>query len=103
MEADLINASNAVLAANMAALTVSNNLTLGSMIRGGYGNAKSLLEKAVKTVDGKAVSNTSTKEIAKGLLDGTLKFEAPKITAGAAKVGAHWAATATQEGLEEGI
>lgn len=103
MEADLINASNAVLAANMAALTVSNNLTLGSMIRGGYGNAKSLLDKAVKTVDGKAVSNTSTKDIAKGLLDGTLKFEAPKITAGAAKVGAHWAATATQEGLEEGI
>lgn len=103
MEADLINASNAVLAANMAALTVSNNLTLGSMIRGGYGNAKSLLDKAVKTVNGKAISNTSTKDIAKGLLDGTLKFEAPKITAGAAKVGAHWAATATQEGLEEGI
>ena len=103
MEADLINASNAVLAANMAALTVSNNLTLGSMIRGGYGNAKSLLDKAVRTVDGKAVSNTSTKDIAKGLLNGTLKFETPKITAGAAKVGAHWAATSTQEGLEEGI
>ena len=103
MEEDLINASNAVLAANMAALTVSNNLTLGSMIRGGYGNAKSLLDKAVRTVDGKAVSNASTKEIAKGLLNGTLKFETPKITAGAAKVGAHWAATATQEGLEEGI
>lgn len=103
MEADLINASNAVLAANMAALTVSNNLTLGSMIRGGYGNAKSLLDRAVRTVDGKTVSNTSTKDIAKGMLNGTLKFETPKITAGAAKVGAHWAATATQEGLEEGI
>ena len=103
MEADLINASNAVLAANMAALTISNNLTLGSMIRGGYGNAKSLLDRAVRTVDGKAVSNTSTKDIAKGMLNGTLKFEAPQVTAGAAKVGAHWAATATQEGLEEGI
>ena len=103
MEADLINASNAVLAANMAALTVSNNLTLGSMIRGGYGNAKSLLDKAVRTVDGKPVTSTSTKDIAKGMLNGTLKFEAPQIKAGAAKVGAHWAATATQEGLEEGI
>lgn len=103
MEADLINASNAVLAANMAALTVSNNLTLGSLIRGGYGNAKSLLDKAVRTVDGKPVASTSTKDIAKGMLNGTLKFETPKITAGAAKVGAHWAATATQEGLEEGI
>ena len=101
MEADLINASNAVLAANMAALTVSNNLTLGSMIRGGYGNAKSLLDRAVRTVDGKAVSNASTKDIAKGMLNGTLKFEAPQIKAGAAKVAAHWAATATQEGLEE--
>ena len=103
MEADLINASNAVLAANMAALTVSNNLTLGSLIRGGYGNAKSLLDKAVRTVDGKPVASTSTKDIAKGMLNGTLKFETPKITAGAAKVGTHWAATATQEGLEEGI
>lgn len=103
MEADLINASNAVLAANMAALTVSNNLTLGSMIRGGYGNAKSLLDRAVRTVDGKPVTSTSTKDIAKGMLNGTLKFEAPQIKAGAAKVGAHWAATATQEGLEEGI
>ena len=103
MEADLINASNAVLAANMAALTVSNNLTLGSMIRGGYGNAKSLLDKAVRTVDGKPVTSTSTKDIAKGMLNGTLKFDAPQIKAGAAKVGAHWAATATQEGLEEGI
>ena len=103
MEADLINASNAVLAANMAALTVSNNLTLGSMIRGGYGNAKSLLDRAVRTVDGKPVTSTSTKDIAKGMLNGTLKFDAPQIKAGAAKVGAHWAATATQEGLEEGI
>ena len=103
MEADLINASNAVLAANMAALTVSNNLTLGSMIRGGYGNAKSLLERAVRTVDGKPVANTSIKDIAKGIFNGTLKFDAPQIKAGAAKVGAHWAATATQEGLEEGI
>ena len=103
MEADLINASNAVLAANMAALSVSNNLTLGSMIRGGYGNAKSLLDKAVKTVDGKAVSNTSTKDIAEGMLKGTLKFEAPQIESGAAKVGAHWAATSIQEGLEEGV
>ena len=103
MEADLINASNAVLAANMAALTVSNNLTLGSMIRGGYGNAKSLLDKAVRTVDGKPVASTSTKDIAKGMLNGTLRFEAPQIKAGAAKVGAHWLATSTQEGLEEGI
>ena len=37
MEEDLINASNAVLATNIAALAVSNNLTLGSLIRGGYG------------------------------------------------------------------
>ena len=83
-EAELINASNAVLAANIATLAVSNNLTLGSLIRGGYGNAKSLLERAVKTVDGKAVESTSTKDIAKGLLNGTLKFDAPEIKAGAA-------------------
>ena len=103
MEADLINASNAVLAANIATLAVSNNLTLGSLIRGGYGNAKSLLERAIKTVDGKAVESTATKDIAKGLLNGTLKFEAPEIKAGAAKVAGHWALTSTQEGLEEGI
>lgn len=103
MEADLINASNAVLAANIATLAVSNNLTLGSLIRGGYGNAKSLLERAVKTVNGKAVESTATKDIAKGLLNGTLKFEAPEVKAGAAKVAGHWALTATQEGLEEGI
>lgn len=102
-EAELINASNAVLAANIATLAVSNNLTLGSLIRGGYGNAKSLLERAVKTVDGKAVESTATKDIAKGLLNGTLKFDAPEIKAGAAKVAGHWALTSTQEGLEEGI
>ena len=103
MEADLINASNAVLAANIATLAVSNNLTLGSLIRGGYGNAKSLLDRAVKTVDGKAVESTAIKDIAKGLLNGTLKFEAPEIKAGAAQVAGHWALPSTQEGLEEGI
>lgn len=103
MEADLINASNAVLAANIATLAVSNNLTLGSLIRGGYGNAKSLLERAVKTVDGKAVESTAIKDIAKGLLNGTLKFEAPQVKAGAAQVAGHWALTSAQEGLEEGI
>ena len=84
MEEDLINASNAVLATNIAALAVSNNLTLGSLIRGGYGNAKSLLDKAIKTVDGKPVSSST--DIAKGMLKGNLKFDVPQVKNGAAKV-----------------
>ena len=100
MQQELTDAGNMIYAANIAVLSVSNNLTLGSMIRGGYGNSKSLLSQAVKTAEGKPV--TSAEEAGKALLKGTLKFDVPKVDNAMAKTMGHWALTSAQEGFEEG-
>lgn len=101
MQKELSDAGNTIFAVYLAVLTVSNNLILGSLIRGGYGNAQSLLSQAIKTVDGKAV--TSAKDIAQGLAKNTLRFEAPKVENATAKSIGHWLLSSTQEGLEEGV
>lgn len=99
--ATLLDECNGVFAVNQALLSISNLLSFGSLIKGGYGNAKSLLEKAVKTIDGEPV--TSTKDLARGLLEGTLKFNVKEIENGAAKVAGRAALIGTQEGFfEEG-
>ena len=103
MQAELQDAGNITYAANIAALSVSNNLTLGSLIRGGYGTSKSLLESAIRTVDGKEITKESTKEIAKGLLRGTLKFDAPALKGVAPKAAGRWLLQSSQEGIEEGV
>lgn len=95
------DAGNMIYAANIAALSVSNNLTLGSMIRGGFNNSKSLLNQAIKTSGGKTI--TTAEEAGKALLKGDLKFAAPKVDNATAKAIGHWALTSTQEGLEEGV
>lgn len=101
MQQELSDAGNMIYAANIAALSISNNLTLSSMIRGGYGNAKSLLNQAVKTANGKPIE--TAKEAGEALLKGELRFAAPEVKNKAAKAFGHWALTATQEGLEEGV
>lgn len=101
VQTDLGDIGNMIYAANIAALSVSNNLTLGSMIRGGYGSSKSLLNQAIKTAEGKPINNVE--EAAKALLKGKLRFEAPKVDNATAKIAGHWALTSTQEGLEEGV
>ena len=101
MQQELSDAGNMIYAANIAALSISNNLTLGSMIRGGYGNAKSLLSQAVKTANGKPIE--TAKEAGEALLKGELRFAAPEVNNKTAKALGHWALTATQEGLEEGV
>ena len=101
MQQELSDAGNMIYAANIAALSISNNLTLGSMIRGGYGNAKSLLNQAIKTANGKPIE--TAKEAGEALLKGELRFAAPEVKNKAAKAFGHWALTATQEGLEEGV
>lgn len=103
MQSELQDAGNITYAANIAALSISNNLTLGSLIRGGYNTSKSLLESAIRTVDGKEVAKESTKEIAKGLLRGTLKFDAPALKGVAPKVAGRWLLQSSQEGIEEGV
>lgn len=101
MQMELAKAGNMIYAANIAALSVSNNLTLGSMIRGGYGNSKSLLKQAIKTTEGKPI--TTAEEAGEALLKGTLRFDAPEVENRLAKTLGHWALTSTQEGLEEGV
>lgn len=101
MESEFQDAGNMVYAANIATLALSNNLTLGSMIRGGYGNAKSLLEQTIKTSAGKPIS--TAKEAGKALLKGDLRFDAPAVKGAMPKALGHWALTSTQEGVEEGV
>lgn len=101
MQKELEDAGNLTYAANIAALSLSNNLTLGSLIRGGYGTSKSLLASAMKTVDGKVIESPT--DIAKALLRGNLRFKAPELNNTTAKALGHWALTSTQEGLEEGV
>lgn len=101
MERELTDAGNMIYAANIAALSLSNNLTLGSMIRGGYGNSKSLLEQATRMSKGKAIEGT--KATGKALLDDALQFEAPQVEHRTAKALGHWLLTSTQEGIEEGV
>ena len=85
----------------MAILGISNRISLGSLIKGGYGNAKSLMELAEPMVNGKLA--TSTKEIARGMLDGTLKFNAKAVEHGAAKMAGKALLIGTSEGFfEEG-
>ena len=98
---ELSKAGNMIYAANIAALSASNNLTLGSMIRGGYGNAKSLLSQSIKTAGGKPIN--TIEEAGRALLKGDLRFAAPEVSNKAAKAAAYWALTSTQEGLEEGV
>lgn len=100
-EAEFQDAGNMIYAANVLALSLSNNLTLGSMLRGGYDSSKSLLKQALKTSAGKPINNA--KEAGKALLDGTLGLEAPKVEGLPAKIGARWLLSSTQEGLEEGV
>lgn len=101
MQRELSKAGNMIYAANIAALSVSNNLTLGSMIRGGYGNAKSLLKQATKTANGTPIN--TAKEAGEALLKGELRFTAPEVEHKVAKTLGRWALTSTQEGLEEGV
>ena len=101
MQQELSDAGNMIYAANIAALSISNNLTLGSMIRGGYGNAKSLLSQATKTANGKPIE--TAREAGEALLKGELRFAAPEVSNKTAKALGHWALTSTQEGLEEGV
>ena len=98
---ELSKAGNMIYAANIAALSISNNLTLGSMIRGGYGNAKSLLAQAMKTANGQPIN--SVKEAGQALLKGDLRFAVPEVNGKFAKTAGYWALTSTQEGLEEGV
>ena len=98
---ELLDASNGVFGANMAILGITNRISLGSLIKGGYGNAKSLMELAEPMVNGKLA--TSTKDIARGMLDGTLSFNAKAVKHGAAKVAGKAALIGASEGfLEEG-
>lgn len=98
---ELLDASNGVFGANMAILGISNRISLGSLIKGGYGNAKSLMELAEPMVNGKLA--TSSKEIARGMLDGTLKFNAKAVKHGAAKMAGKALLIGTSEGFfEEG-
>ena len=101
MQQELTDAGNMIYAANIAALSVSNNLTLGSLIRGGYNTSESLLRQAVKTAGGKPIN--SAEEAGKALLKGELKFDVPKVNNAVAKTVGHWALTSTQEALEEGV
>ena len=101
MQMQMADAGNMIYAANIAALSISNNLTLGSMIRGGYGNAKSLLSQAVKTAEGKQIQ--TAEEAGKALLKGNLRLEAPEVNNKIAKALGHWALESSQEGLEEGV
>lgn len=101
MEAELQDAGNNIYAANIAALSISNNLTLGSLIRGGYGPAKSLLKQATRTAGGKPIN--TTREAAEAMLKGNLKFDAEAVKHGTPKVLGKWLLQSTQEGLEEGV
>lgn len=101
MEAELQDAGNNIYAANIAALSISNNLTLGSLIKGGYGTATSLLRQATMTAGGKPIEGV--RDAAKAMLKGNLKFEVDAIKNGTPKVLGKWALQSAQEGLEEGV
>lgn len=101
MERELTDAGNMIYAANIAALSLSNNLTLGSLIRGGFDTSKSLINQALKTSQGKVIEGVT--DVGKALLKEDLKFAASEVKHKIAKTAGHWLLTSTQEGVEEGV
>lgn len=101
MEKELSDAGNIIYAANVAALSISNNLTLGSLIRGGYKNSSSLLSNAIKTVGGKPVKGVE--DAAKALMKGELRLDTPALKNVKKKVLGHYLLESSQEGIEEGV
>lgn len=97
----LTDAGNTIFAANIAVLMVSNYLSLGSLIKGGYGNATNLFNKMNKVVGKDIVTNTI--DAGKALAKDELKYAAKPIKNAGLKVAGRWLAGATQEGFEEGI
>ena len=100
MKDETTDAGNAIFAGNLAVLSVSNNLQLSSLIRGGYTNAANLLDKVVLSSEGKILSDQAA--ITKALMDGSLKFSSKEIKNQSAKIAGRWALGTAQEGFEEG-
>lgn len=99
---------NAVFGMNMAALTISNNLEFGRIMKGGWGT-QSALEAAykkgskdiVRTIDGKIIGNSAADDVAfgKAMAKGTAKYQMANAEDPSKWL---WATGAIKNGLTEG-
>ena len=94
-----LSAGNWTMGANMAILSLTNSLEFGNTLSGGFANAKKSAALLARNKETKEVIK-GAKNIAKGIQEGTLEFEARK---GLGKeIAKNIAVKGASEGFEEG-
>lgn len=99
---EITNAGNIIYGVNVAVLALSNNLMLGSLIKGSYDLSKSLLANAIKQSTKTKGPISTVKEVGDAIKNDALRFSEKEIKHGKLKTAGLSALIATQEGLEEG-
>ena len=96
----LIEASNKIYLANLAFLAITNNINMGSLVRGGYKNSSDLLKHIIREVEGKAVTNVD--DFAKGIMKGTASYASEAIDNVTGKTIGRGLLNMAAEGFQEG-
>ena len=96
----LVTASNNIFLANMAFLAITNNINMGSLIRGGYNNSSDLLKHIRRQVDGQEVVDLNA--FAKGILSGTASYTTEQIENLTGKTIGRGLLNMAAEGFQEG-
>lgn len=96
----LVTASNNIFLANMAFLAITNNINMGSLIRGGYNNSSDLLKHIRRQVDGQEVVDLNA--FAKGILNGTASYTTEQIENLTGKTIGRGLLNMAAEGFQEG-
>ena len=96
----LVEASNKIYLLNLGFLAITNNINMGSLVRGGYRNSSDLLKHITRQVDGVTVTNPL--DFAKGAMKGTASYASETINNITGKTIGRGLLNMAAEGFQEG-